>query len=115
MSHVRTFLERSGTTYLLLLGLTVYQCVVMAAQAAVQFSDTTFELLVNEEEINLLHNLSILTDEKYTAPDRVDGAYREAKEAAQMVLSMLNQEARDKHRRTENITQSLIVVGCACF
>ncbi|KIL94081.1 hypothetical protein FAVG1_02643 [Fusarium avenaceum] len=80
---------------------------VMAAQAAVQFSDTTLELLVNGEEINLFHNLSILTDEKYTASDRVDGAYRKANQAAHMVLSMLIQEARDKHRRTENITQSL--------
>lgn len=85
----------------------------MAGQAAVQFSDTTFDLLVNQGEINLLHHLSILTDEKYTAFNRVDEEYREAKEAAQMVLSILNEEARDKHRRTENITQSLIMVRFA--
>jgi hypothetical protein len=86
----------------------------MAGQVAMQFSDTTLELLVNQEDINLRHHISILTDEKYTASDRIDEAYREAKEAAQMVLSMLNEDARDKYRRTENITQSLIMVRFDC-
>ncbi|KAM0279922.1 hypothetical protein ACHAO9_011439 [Fusarium lateritium] len=81
---------------------------VRAGQVAMQFSDNTVELLVDGDGFNLRHNLSILTDERYTSPNEFDENYREAQEAIQMTLSMLVDDARDRHRQTENIMQSLM-------
>ncbi|KAM0231963.1 hypothetical protein ACHAP5_010896 [Fusarium lateritium] len=81
---------------------------VRAGQAAIQYSDNTVESLVDGDGFNLRHNLSVLTDERYTSPSEFDENYREAQEAIQMTLSMLVEDSRDRQRQTENIMQSLM-------
>ncbi|KIL85162.1 hypothetical protein FAVG1_11591 [Fusarium avenaceum] len=81
---------------------------VTAGQAAIQYSDNTVELLETADGVNLRHNLDIIMDEKYTSSDKFDDAYRDAKEAAKMTLSMLRDDAKEKQNKTDQITQTLI-------
>ncbi|TEY30974.1 hypothetical protein BOTCAL_0832g00010 [Botryotinia calthae] len=85
------------------------QCyAVTAGQAAIQFSDNTTELLENADGVNLRHNLDIILDEKYTSSSTFDAAYKDAKEAAKMTLGMLSDDAKEKQKKTDEITQTLI-------
>ncbi|TGO07897.1 hypothetical protein BTUL_0239g00070 [Botrytis tulipae] len=81
---------------------------VTAGQTAIQFSDNTTELLENADGVNLRHNLDIILDEKYTSSSTFDAAYKDAKEAAKMTLGMLSDDAKEKQKKTDEITQTLI-------
>ena len=75
-----------------------------------QYSDNTVDLLEAAEDINLRHQLNIILDERYRSPSDFDGNYRDAKEASQMTLSMLRDDAREKQRSIEEVLQTLVRV-----
>ncbi|KAH7188129.1 uncharacterized protein B0J16DRAFT_317799 [Fusarium flagelliforme] len=81
---------------------------VTVGQTAIQYSDDSVDLFETAEDINLRHQLDIILDDKYASYDDFDDDYRDAKEAAQLTLSMLRDNARDKYNRTNEITQTLV-------
>jgi hypothetical protein len=68
---------------------------------------------VKDESVSLRHNLGVIMDEKYIAHDKFDWDHRSAQKTTKMVLKMLSDNAREKYRQTEQITQSLIRVSIA--
>lgn len=76
-------------------------------QVVIQYSDSALEMLEVAEDINLRHNLDIMLQPKYAKESDLDGAYRDAREAAQMTLDMLNEQARDKEKEINSIFQPL--------
>ncbi|KAL7624612.1 hypothetical protein AAE478_006179 [Parahypoxylon ruwenzoriense] len=81
---------------------------VTAASAAANYSDNTVSLLEEAEDINLKHQLNVLLDPKYKTEADQDQAFKDAREGAQMTLSMLKDDALNKEGETKEILQSLI-------
>ena len=84
---------------------------VTAASTAINYSDSCVELLAEGPEINLRHQLNVLLDPKYKSQTDWDDRYNEAKEAAQMTLSMLKDEAKDKEAEVKTIVETLLTVN----
>ncbi|KAM5344348.1 hypothetical protein ACJ41O_012885 [Fusarium nematophilum] len=70
---------------------------------AIKCSENTVTFLDQQEEISLMHNLQILLDPKYQSASDQDQTFGDAREAAQMVLEMLKQEAYDSQRQVEEV------------
>ncbi|RBR08929.1 uncharacterized protein FIESC28_10109 [Fusarium coffeatum] len=81
---------------------------VITGRTTMQYSDSSVELLAADDFINLRRQLDIILDERYKSSNDFDDNYRDAKEASQMTLSMLRDDAREKQRNTEEVMQTLI-------
>ena len=68
-------------------------------------------MLAEAPEINLRHQLDILLDPKYKSQADWDDRYTEAKEAAQMTLSMLKEQAQEKEAEVKTIVETLLTVS----
>jgi hypothetical protein len=83
---------------------------VLAATAAVQYSENATMLFEGIEELSLGYQVKILLDPKYVNAASQDQKFKDAREGAQMTLSMLKDEAKSKEDEVNEVLLSLIAV-----
>ncbi|KAG8625181.1 hypothetical protein KVT40_006932 [Elsinoe batatas] len=82
---------------------------VNAGSIAQTYSESTIELLAEARDLNLRYQLDVLMDTKYTSASAQDDAFRESREGAKMVLSMLSGQARENCGAIREIVKVLLV------
>ncbi|KAK4132048.1 hypothetical protein BT67DRAFT_444172 [Trichocladium antarcticum] len=81
---------------------------VLAATAAVQYSDNALSLLDETAGISLMPQLNILLDPKYKTVAAQDQDFEDAREGAQMTLTMLKEEAVAKEAEVKDVLATMI-------
>ncbi|KAK4098536.1 hypothetical protein N658DRAFT_526257 [Parathielavia hyrcaniae] len=81
---------------------------VLAATAAVQYSDNAIMLMEGIDELSLGYQIKILLDPKYVNVADQDQKFKDAREGAQMTLQMLKEEAESKEAEVKEVLQSLV-------
>ncbi|KAK3901383.1 hypothetical protein C8A05DRAFT_34940 [Staphylotrichum tortipilum] len=81
---------------------------VLAATAAVQYSENAIMLMEGIDELSLGYQVKILLDPKYVNVADQDQAFKNAREGAQMTLQMLKEEAKSKEDEVNEVLLSLI-------
>lgn len=83
---------------------------MLAATAAVQYSENALSLLDETEGLSLMPQLNILLDPKYKTVAAQDQAFEDARDGAQMTLTMLKEEAVAKEAEVKDVLTTMIAV-----
>jgi hypothetical protein len=83
---------------------------VLAATAAVQYSENAISLLDETDGLSLMPQINILLDPKYKTVASQDQAFEDAREGAQMTLAMLKDDAVAKETEVKDILASMIAM-----